>query len=257
MPGIAQLPMYDWPEIRAGTDALWAAIAANLAAVGLDAPDRLDRTTTPGDAWTSPDLLVGQTCGRPYVNGLASRVALLGRPTYDAAGTGPGRYCSILVARSTDGRSALGDFRGAVAACNSETSQSGWAALIDSLPDGKTLDGFFGAVRFTGTHRGSIRAVAGRAADIAAIDCVAWALALRHEPAAGELKEIGRSPDYPSLPFITGNHRGVEEVARIGKALRRAVADLPGPARDALRLTGIENARPDDYDCLKESGRAA
>ena len=83
--------MYDWPEVRAGTDALWAAIATNLAAVGIDAPDRLDRTTPAGDAWTSPDLLVGQTCGRPYVNGLAGRVALLGRPTYDAAGAGPGR----------------------------------------------------------------------------------------------------------------------------------------------------------------------
>ena len=257
MPGLAQLPMYDWPEVRAGTDALWAAIAANLAALGIDAPDRLDRTIPAGDAWTSPDLLVGQTCGRPYVNGLAGRVALLGRPTYAADGAGPGRYCSLLVARSTDRRSGPGDFRGAVAACNSETSQSGWAALIDSLPQGESLHGFFGAVHFTGGHRESIRAVADGTADIAAIDCVAWALALRHEPAAGELKEIGRSPDYPSLPFITGDRRSAEEVARIGEALRRAVAGLPAQIREALMLVGMENARPADYACLKESGRAA
>ena len=257
MPGLAQLPMYDWPEVRAGTDALWAAIAANLAALGIDAPDRLDRTTPPDEAWTSPDLLVGQTCGRPYVNGLAGRVALLGRPTYDADGAGPGRYCSILVARTADGRNSPGDFRGAVAACNGETSQSGWAALIDSLPQGETLDGFFGAIRFTGGHRESIRAVGSGAADIAAIDCVAWALALRHEPAAGALKEIGRSPDYPSLPFIAANRRSADEIARIGTALREAVAGLPGPVRGALHLTGIEDARPADYACLKERGRTA
>lgn len=257
MPGLAQLPMYDWPEVRAETDTLWAAIAEQLAAAGILAPGDLDRTTPAEEGWRSPDLLVGQTCGRPYVNGLTGRVTLLGRPTYDADGAGPGRYCSILVARSADGRRSLDEFRGTVAACNSETSQSGWAALIDALPDSETLAGFFGAVRFTGGHRESIRAVAEGAADIAAIDCVAWALAQRHEPAARDLKEVGRSPDYPSLPFITGNRRGADETRRIGEALRRAVADLPGPARRALRLTGIEEARPADYACLRESGRAS
>ncbi len=256
MPGLAQLPMYDWPEVRAETDALWSAIAGQLAAARIPAPAELDRTTPAAEAWTSPDLLVGQTCGRPYVNGLAGRVALLGRPTYDAEGAGPGRYCSVLIARSADGRSSLDDFRGAVAGCNGETSQSGWAALIDSLPHGETLDGFFDTVRFTGSHRESIRAVAGGKADIAAIDCVAWALALRHEPAASELKEIGRSPDYPSLPFIAANRHSADDIACIGTALRRAVADLPRPVRDALGLSGIEDARPADYACLKESGRA-
>ena len=255
MPGLAQLPMYDWPEVRAETDALWAAMAEKLAAFGIDAPDRLDRKTPPGEAWRSPDLLVGQTCGRPYVHGLADHVALLGRPTYLADGAGPGRYCSILVARRADGWNRLREFRGSAAACNSETSQSGWAALIDALPNGETLSGFFGAVRFTGNHRESIRAVVGGAADIAAIDCVAWALAQRHEPAAGDLKAIGRSPDYPSLPFITSNRRSANETRRIGKALRAAVADLPGATRTALGLTGIEESRPADYACLRRSGR--
>ena len=249
--------MYDWPEVRPETDSLWTAIAERLAEAGIPAPEGLDRTIPAEEAWTSPDLLFGQTCGRPYIDGLAGSVALLGRPTYAAEGAGPGHYCSILVARSTDGRDNTGDFRGAVAACNSKTSQSGWAALIDSLPRGGTLDSFFGAVRFTGSHRESIRAVAGGAADIAAIDCVVWALAKRYEPAAGELKTVGRSPDYPSLPFIACNRRSAEEIAHIGKALRRAVAGLPAPVSESLMLTGMEEARPADYECLKESGRAA
>ena len=99
MPGLAQLPMYDWPEVQAETDALWAAIAGRLEAAGIAAPEGLDRTTPADEAWESPDLLVGQTCGRPYATGLAEKVRLLGRPTYAVAGAAPGRYCSQLVAR--------------------------------------------------------------------------------------------------------------------------------------------------------------
>ena len=35
---VAALPMYDWPEVRAETDALWAAIGDGLRNAGLDAP---------------------------------------------------------------------------------------------------------------------------------------------------------------------------------------------------------------------------
>ena len=91
--------MYDWPEVQAETDALWAAIAGRLEAAGIAAPEGLDRTTPADEAWESPDLLVGQTCGRPYATGLAEKVRLLGRPTYAVAGAAPGRYCSQLVAR--------------------------------------------------------------------------------------------------------------------------------------------------------------
>ena len=239
--------MYDWPEVRAETDALWAAIAERLEAAGIAAPDSLDRTTPTDEAWESPDLLVGQTCGRPYATGLAEKVRLLGRPTHTVAGAGPGRYCSQLVARRSDNRPGLAGFRGAVAACTSVESQSGWAALVDLLPDGETLESYFAAVRMTGGHRDSIRAIAAGDADIATIDCVSWSLAERYEPAARELRVIGRSPTYPSLPYIASNRRSAEEAGRIGAALRRAVAGLPGPVRDALRLTGIEDARPADY----------
>ena len=249
--------MYDWPEVRAETDALWAAIAERLEAAGIAAPDSLDRTTPTGEAWESPDLLVGQTCGRPYATGLAEKVRLLGRPTYAVAGAGPGRYCSQLVARRSDNRGGLEGFRGAVAACTGIASQSGWAALIDLLPDGESLESFFAAVRMTGGHRDSIRAIAAGNADIATIDCVTWALAERHEPAAHELRVIGRSPTYPSLPYIASNRRSDDEAGRIGAALRQAVAGLPDPARGALRLTGVEDARPADYARLGRHRPAA
>ncbi|MEP4421807.1 MAG: phosphate ABC transporter substrate-binding protein, partial [Nitratireductor sp.] len=40
---IAALPMYDWPECRAETDAQWAAMAGRLRAAGVDAPAQLVR----------------------------------------------------------------------------------------------------------------------------------------------------------------------------------------------------------------------
>ena len=43
MTGIAALPMYDWPELRAETDRLWATLRDGLRAVGVSAPDALDR----------------------------------------------------------------------------------------------------------------------------------------------------------------------------------------------------------------------
>ncbi len=249
--------MYDWPEVQAETDALWAAIAGRLEAAGIAAPEGLDRTTPADEAWESPDLLVGQTCGRPYATGLAEKVRLLGRPTYAVAGAAPGRYCSQLVARRSDGRAGLEGFRGAAAACTSTASQSGWAALIDLLPDGESLESFFGAVRMTGGHRESIRSIAAGAADIATVDCVSWALAERHEPAARELRVIGRSPTYPSLPFIASNRRSADEAGKIGAALRQAVAGLPDPVRGALRLTGIDDALPADYAGLAPRRPAA
>ena len=66
---IAALQMYDWPEVAARTDAFWDRVAASLSAEGIAAPAALSR---PGDlaaAWADPALLLGQSCGLPYVAG--------------------------------------------------------------------------------------------------------------------------------------------------------------------------------------------
>ena len=40
---VAALGMYDWPEVRSETDALWSRLAAGLRAAGVAAPDDLTR----------------------------------------------------------------------------------------------------------------------------------------------------------------------------------------------------------------------
>lgn len=127
---IAALPMYDWPEIRAETDALWAALRDRLRAAGVAAPEALarrnadlpavpggirdaagaviapDPATLPPDEldfaalWRHPRLLLGQTCWGPMETGLAPFVEVVGQPSYDAfeGGEGP-LYSSAVVMR--------------------------------------------------------------------------------------------------------------------------------------------------------------
>jgi hypothetical protein len=79
-PGPAALPMYDWPELTAATDRLWAALRDGLRAAGVAAPDALTRDDDPMAGWTDPRLVLGQTCGLPFAGTLAGRVALVGAP---------------------------------------------------------------------------------------------------------------------------------------------------------------------------------
>lgn len=129
---VAALPMYDWPELRAGPDTQWAAIRDALQAAGIEAPERLARSnadlppvpggirdkdgnvvasdpaTLPPDEfdlptlWRHPDLIFAQTCWGPMrETGLDRHVTVLGQPDYSdvEGGRGP-LYSSAIVMRA-------------------------------------------------------------------------------------------------------------------------------------------------------------
>ncbi len=136
---IAALPMYDWPELRAETDALWAEMRATFRAHGIDAPERLVRRNgempaVPGGIrgddgsiiaadpatldpemldlavlWRHPNLLVSQTCWGPMELGLQDHVEVIGESNYDgiAGGKGP-FYSSAIIARIGEGGGDIG-----------------------------------------------------------------------------------------------------------------------------------------------------
>ena len=57
MSKIAALTMYDLPEIRAATDAWWAAVAKHLSSAGVeDVPAALSRDRLAHDLWRDPGL---------------------------------------------------------------------------------------------------------------------------------------------------------------------------------------------------------
>lgn len=126
--------MYDWPETRDQTDALWAGLRDRLRAAGIDAPETMarrnadlpavpggirdasgaliapDPATLPPDdfdfaaLWRHPSLLLGQTCWGPMEVGLADHVRVLSQPSYDGipGGAGPD-YSSAVVVRREGG----------------------------------------------------------------------------------------------------------------------------------------------------------
>jgi ABC-type phosphate/phosphonate transport system substrate-binding protein len=127
---IAALPMYDWPEARAETDAEWQGLRQRLRKAGIDAPEKIVRcnaelpavpggiqdcdgraigpdpaTLLPDELdfptlWKHPDLLLAQTCWGPMEEGLEKQVLVVGQPSYDGIEGGQSElYSSAILMR--------------------------------------------------------------------------------------------------------------------------------------------------------------
>ncbi len=248
---LAALPMNDWPEVRPHWDALWSAIAARLCEAGVPAPETLTRGLGLMEGWLSPTLVLGQTCGLPYVRHLRRRVTLLGTPDFAVPGCPPGWYDSVVVVRADDPREGTRAFAGARLAVNGADSQSGTQAMmhhVRALPVPH-----FGRVSTTGAHEASARAVAEGRADIAAIDHTTWRLIAAHRPFAAGLRVMERTDPTPGLPFVAAAGAG----AAHADAVAAGVADAPEAAREALGLAGYVRTVPEDYDVIAARDAAA
>jgi ABC-type phosphate/phosphonate transport system substrate-binding protein len=234
---IASLPMYDWQELRAATDAWWNGLRKHLGS-GPDLARRADHAAL----WSDPQLLFSQTCGYPFTHAFKGRLKLVATPHYGADGCEGPDYCSIVFAREPVPPAAL---RGARAAVNNPDSMSGMLALQLVFAAHAERGEFFGQVIETGSHVASLAAVRDGLADVCAIDAVCVALAKRWRPSllAG-LVEIARSPHAPGLPYVTI----AGDVPRLRQALAAAFADPElAEARRALLLTGFSLLTEADY----------
>ena len=256
---IASLPMYDWPDLRLATDALWAALARALRARGIAAPDRLERARPREDQWRDPDLLLSQTCGYPYATALRGTVRLVATPAYVADGCEGPLYRSAIVVRTDDPARGLVDLRGRVAAYNAPDSQSGYSAFRAAVAPLARDGRFFAGTVRTGAHLASMIAVAEGHADCAAIDCVCWSLAEHYRvDIAARLKVVAWSPPAPALPFVTAAGRTDDEVEAIRAAVRAVLADPATAAtRRALLVAGVEVLDDSAYDVIVDMERAA
>ncbi len=104
----------------------------------------------------------------------------------------------------TEGGASLQDLlSGLRLAYNVADSMSGYLAIErDLMAEGLSLDIFSQRI-VSGGHRNSIRMVARGDADVAAVDCKTWALALQHETVAKGLEVVGWTTKRKGLPFIT------------------------------------------------------
>ncbi len=246
-PAIAALPMYDYPELNAAHDALWAALAESLDAAGIAAvPPALTRGRGHLDIWRDPRLLLAQACEYPLARGLAGCIRVVATPRYTAPGCDAGMYRSAVVVRGDDPAESLADLRGRRCAVNEPDSNSGMnllRAAVAPLAGGLR---FFESVVYSGSHRRSADMVRAGLADVAAIDCVSWAHFARLYPRTVDcLKVLCWTDPSPSLPLITAEATGEATVTALRAALAR-VQSAPGLAalRAQLFLDGFDFPSP-------------
>jgi ABC-type phosphate/phosphonate transport system substrate-binding protein len=239
---IVSLPMYDWPEIGEATDAWAQGILRHLGEAGA----KLDRNPDYFSLWRRPDLGFSQTCGYPFTHEFQGRLAYVATPHYAVPGCEGANYCSFIFARE---RRPLVDFRLSRAAVNNPDSMSGMLALKLIFAPYAEAGRFFSDVVESGSHVRSMLAVRDGKADICAIDSVCVALARRYRPDYLEgLVEIARSPQVPSLPFVTAPGR---DPAALRLALAQAFADPHlAPAREALFLAHHSVLAEGAYDLI-------
>lgn len=246
--------MYDFPWTASALDALWAATSARLTEAGLPAPATLTRDRPPEDMWRDPGLILGQTCGYPYRKFLHGSVDIVATPIFAFDGCEGADHCSFLVVRGDDARRTLAEFRGARAAINSRDSNTGmnlFRAAVAPLAAGRP---FFAGVVVTGAHAASLAAIANGEADIAAIDCVSYALLAKGRPElVADVATIGRTPSSPGLPLIASAMTAANDRAKLRQYFFETLADpTVAGALAALGITGAEVLSPEDYARVDE-----
>ena len=251
--------MYDFPWMVAANDLLWASISERLNKTGVRAPARLTRGGDLAALWRHPGLILGQTCGYPYMTVLRGSATLIATPEYAFPGCVGVSHRSFIIRRLDDSRRALGEFRGAVAALNAHDSNTGmnlFRATVAPIAGGAP---FFRMNLVTGSHEASLTAVADGRADLASIDCVSFALIERGRPELIErVAVVAESPASPCLPFIASGSIPPSTIAATREALFAALDDPSiAEARAALGLKGVQVATPADYDRVIEIERDA
>lgn len=257
---IAGLPMYDLPLLHAATDAWWSGLAKAFRHEGLeDLPQRLSHGMPPYDLWARPDLVFAQTCGYPLMTRFRDRLKVVATPVYDARGCEGAHYCSWILVREASPLMQLGELRGTRVAYNAANSQSGYNVLRSMLAPLAKNGHFVSQAIETGGHRKSIAALREDKADFAAIDCVSYALLMRHQPALlFGTRVIAASPPTPSLPYVTARETPDQDLARMRNGLKEALIE-PGLAwaRDALLIAGAEILPDDAYEIMLAQEREA
>lgn len=237
------------PEALTG---FWRGLRRHMLAEGLDGiAEDLAQTDDPASLWTAPNLLLAQTCGYPLTHALRGRVRLVGTPCYSAAGCEGPLYSSAILVRAEDPAKVVADLAGRRAAFNTRDSQSGYSALRSAVAPWAERGRFFGGTIETRAHRLSMRAVGEGAADVAAVDCVTFALAAPRERAG--LRVLAHTTPVPGLPLVTALATTDDDVARLRSAFAAACADPElAPERQAMLLDGFAVVPLEDYAVMLE-----
>ena len=242
--------MYDFPEVREATDALWKGIARHFKAEGLeDVPNHLVHDQSLQALWSDPSLLFSQCCGYDVVYSFKERLQVLATPRSAAPGCVGTDYASVIVVPEYCQYEDVLDMHGAVAVINGVESHSGMNALF-GLVAPRSLEGkFFSEVKISGSHAASLAMLQKDEADIASIDCITYALLQRYRPGALRgTRKLGFTYRAPTPPYVTRRDVDLPIVECMKNALINAFKDpLLASTKELLLLEGIEVQSTDAY----------
>ncbi len=247
---IASLGMYDQPFMQSSNNLLWQVIRHSITNTDetINVPGELNRDMSLADQWRSPELLLSQTCGYPYLTGFRDYLQLVATPVYTHKGCSDTCYSSLLLS-ANDASTELADFRGKRLAANSPESLSGFVSLQITLAEAGLNTPFFSHCTFCSSHANAIDAVASGLADLCCIDAVTWSLLCSEQPELGrKLQVIGHTRLLPALPLVTSKQTSAHTLEVIRDALSAAIADpIAKPALTKLGISGFKQVGHDDY----------
>lgn len=184
---------------------------------------------------------------------------MLATPRYAVPGCVGGTYVSWIVVRQDDPAKTLTDLRDRRVAYNDDGSQSGYNTLRAMLAPLAESGRFLGAAIESGAHRKSLAMVKAGEADVAAIDCVTFALIARTAPREVQgIRVLRASGTAPGLPYVTASTTTPAEVRRLQDGIAGAFADPAlAETRAALALDGCEILPRAAYEVIPAMESAA
>ncbi len=248
------MPMYNVSvQVTHAWEDFLTAVIAGLRIRGWT--DAMEIARPPADLtgfWRSPDVLLAQTCGYPYVTQLCEHVRLIATPTFDLPGCNGFNYSSYFVVREDSGITSLEALRGKRAVINQQHSQSGMNALRYAVAPLAYEGRFFGSVQESGAHLTSLEFVRRGDADVAAIDCVTFGLAQRHAPkwVAG-IRVLHTSESTPGLPLISSAEVTNQQANDLLDTLKSPELSASGMLK-FLGVSGFTQTHPRNYKVIRD-----
>lgn len=168
-------------------------------------------------------------CSFPYAKFREAKIfGLMAVPVFE----GKPLYRSYIVVRKDREFHTIGDLEGRVFAYSDPDSNSGYIVPRHILSElGRNPDSFFRRTFFTYSHTDTIRAVAERVADGAAVDSYVWEYLNRRQPQlTANTKVIQQSETYGFPPLVYRTGVDPELRARMTEALLTMHKDPEGRA---------------------------
>lgn len=251
----ASLPMYDFPEVRAATDAWWSGVAKHMLKAGVDeTPAQLQHDVPVKSLWQHKDLLLSQCCGFDVVFGFKDSLDVLLVTDWVVEGCHNGHYSSWIVVHEDSPHQHISDLFNGVAVINGRESHSGMHSLL-TMVQPYSKDGiFFQRIFESGAHADSLVAIQQKTADVAAIDCITYQLIKTYRPAAlNGIRVIGQTNAAPAHPYVTSSKTPEETQRRMQDALRAAFEDSSlDSARETILLKQGIFGRSNDYQKIAD-----